>query len=240
MTRKSPYYFTTSPLPCPYLPARAERKVVTEISGMKNAEKFYSDMAASNYRRSHNIIYTPTCTGCSECKSVRIVVDGFAPDRTMRKIIKTNTDLIVTRVKNVATKEQYGLFTRYQETRHTGGDMALMSFEDYRSMVEISPIETFLYEFRDANGHLIGVTLIDRLNDGFSGNYQFFEPSMDKRSLGTFAILWVIEELKRQNLPYFYLGFWVKGAQTMKYKTRFKPLEVCGSNGWQPLENEGD
>lgn len=35
-----------------------------------------------------------------------------------------------------ATTEQYQLFQRYQKARHGDGDMAGMSFYDYRAMVE--------------------------------------------------------------------------------------------------------
>ena len=75
-----------------------------------------------------------------------------------------------------ATAEQFQLFQRYQQARHGDGDMATMSFYDYRAMVEDTPIETFVIEFRDADDRLVGACLTDRLGDGLSAVYSFFAP----------------------------------------------------------------
>nr|WP_289846801.1 hypothetical protein [Acinetobacter baumannii] len=39
-------------------------------------------------------------------------------------------------------------------------------------------------------------------------------------------------------MPYVYLGYWVKGSDRMAYKTRYRPIEVLGPNGWAVLEDE--
>ena len=60
------------------------------------------------------------------------------------------------------------MFQRYQQARHGDGDMATMSFYDYRAMVEDTPIETLIAEFRDADDRLVGACLTDRLGDGLT------------------------------------------------------------------------
>ena len=75
--------------------------------------------------------------------------------------------------------------------------MATMSFYDFRAMVEDTPIETFMVEFRDPHDRLVGVCLTDRLADGLSAVYSFFGPELEKRSLGKYAILWLIERSAR-------------------------------------------
>jgi len=229
------FFFTTAPLPCPYISGRLERKIVTELNG-PDAEMLHEALSRAGFRRSHSIAYTPACPGCSACIPVRIVVNGFAPDRTMRRIAKANGDLIGSQVPARATAEHYRLFSRYQESRHGGGDMALMGFYDYRSMVEDSPIDTFLVEFRRPDGTIVGACLADRMSDGLSAVYSFFEPDMPKRSLGTFVVLWLVQEAERLGLPYIYLGYWIAESRKMSYKARFKPLEAFGPNGWRPLE----
>ena len=116
--------------------------------------------------------------------------------------------------------------------------MALMSFYDYRSMVEDSPIDTRLVEFRDKNENLIAVCLVDKMDDGISGVYSFFDPEQQDRSLGTFIILWMIDAAKELGLPYVYLGYWIAESRKMSYKRRFAPLEAFMGKGWHLLATE--
>jgi arginine-tRNA-protein transferase len=229
------FFFTTAPLPCPYITGRLERKIVTELSG-PDAEVLHEALSRAGFRRSHSIAYTPACPGCSACIPVRIVAGEFSPARTMRRILKRNTGLVASTVVARATAEQYRLFARYQESRHAGGDMALMGFYDYRSMVEDSPIDTFLVEFRTPTNELRAVVLTDRMSDGLSAVYSFFDPDHGDDSLGSFIILWLIDEALRQELPYVYLGYWIAESSKMSYKSRFAPLEAFGPGGWRRLE----
>jgi arginine-tRNA-protein transferase len=231
------FFFTTAPLPCPYIQGRLERKIVTELNG-PDAETLHEALSRAGFRRSHSIAYTPACPGCSACIPVRIAADQFRPDRTMRRIAKLNADLTVSTVPARATAEQYRLFARYQESRHAGGDMALMGFYDYRSMVEDSPIDTFMVEFRAKDGTLMGACLADRMSDGLSAVYSFFDPESAKRSLGTQVVLWLLDEARKRHLPYVYLGYWIAESRKMAYKTRFQPLEAFGPNGWSVLDPE--
>jgi arginine-tRNA-protein transferase len=166
---------------------------------------------------------------------IRIPVRTFQPDRTLRKIAKANQGLEGYRVPARATAEQFQLFQRYQQVRHGDGDMASMSFYDYRAMVEDTPIETFIIEFRDAQDRLLCACLGDKLGDGLSAVYSFFAPGLDKRSLGTFAVLWLIERARQLGLPYVYLGYWVPESRKMAYKARFKPSEVLVNGVWRVL-----
>ena len=134
-----------------------------------------------------------------------------------------------------ATAEQFQLFQRYQLVRHGDGDMASMSFYDYRAMVEDTPVETFIIEFRDDQDRLVSACLADQLGDGLSAVYSFFAPGMEKRSLGTHAVLWLIERARALGLPYVYLGYWVPESRKMAYKARFKPSEVLMSGTWRVL-----
>jgi arginyl-tRNA--protein-N-Asp/Glu arginylyltransferase len=229
------FFFTTAPLPCPYVSGRLERKIVTELNGT-DADTLHEALSRAGFRRSHSIAYTPACPGCNACIPVRIIADEFQPDRTMRKILRANGGLVAQTVPARATADQFRLFSRYQESRHSGGDMALMGFYDYRSMVEDSPIDTFIVEFRDAEANLVAACLSDRMSDGLSAVYSFFDPALSTRSLGTFMVLWLAQEARRLGLPYVYLGYWIAESRKMSYKTRYKPLESFGPDGWKRLD----
>ena len=105
----------------------------------------------------------------------------------------------------------------------------------YRAMIEDTPISTGILEFRDARDRLVGACLTDWLADGLSAVYSFFDTDEDKRSLGTFAVLWLIGRARSLGLPYVYLGYWVPESRKMAYKARFKPSEILMSGAWHRL-----
>jgi arginine-tRNA-protein transferase len=232
--RRPQFFYTTAPLPCPYVAGRIERKVVTEITG-PDADSLHDRLSRAGFRRSHNIAYAPVCPSCSACVPIRINTSLFQPDRGLRRVARANDLIEGFEVPARATAEQFGLFQRYQQTRHGDGDMASMSFYDYRAMVEDTPIETMMIEFRDPEDKLVGACLADRLGDGFSAVYSFFAPELAKRSLGSHAILWLVERAKAQNLPYVYLGYWVPESRKMAYKARFRPSEILAGGSWRLL-----
>ena len=233
--KRPQFFFTTAPLPCPYLPERLERKLVTELSG-PGAESLHEALARSGFRRSHSIAYAPACPGCKACVPVRVVVKEFKRRRTLARLWKQNQDLVAIKVPARATTEQYELFARYQQSRHAGSDMALMGFYEYSAMVEDSPIDTFMVEFRDRSGALAAVCLTDRTSDGLSAVYSFFDTSGARDGLGNFVVLWLIEQARKVSLPYVYLGYWISDGAKMAYKARFQPLETLGSAGWEKLD----
>lgn len=228
------FFFATAPLPCPYMPDRVERRVVTELFG-RDAAGLHDQLSLAGFRRSHGIVYAPACPGCDACKAVRILAAEFDAGKSMKRIAKTNEDLRADVGQPVADQEQFQLFQRYQAARHTGGDMAKMDYLDYQALIEDTPVDTVLVKFRAPGGRLAGAMLTDRLSDGLSAVYSFFDPSQPKRGLGTYMILWLISQAQRVNLPYVYLGFWIEGCGKMSYKARFQPLEVHTSVGWVPF-----
>jgi leucyl-tRNA---protein transferase len=230
--KRPQFFYTTAPLPCPYLSGRTERKVVTEITG-PDAEAMHDRLSRAGFRRSHNIAYAPVCPGCNACVPIRIPVGRFAIDRSLRRVLKANANLIGRETPPRATAEQYQLFQRYQNARHHDGDMATMSFYDYRAMVEDTPIETSVIEFRDERERLVAACLTDRLGDGLSAVYSFFDPLLERRSPGTFMILWLIEQARAVGLPHVYLGYWVQKSRKMAYKARFKPSEILVGGVWR-------
>jgi arginine-tRNA-protein transferase len=234
--RRPNFFYTTAPLPCPYVPGRTERKVVTELSGV-SAESLHDRLSRGGFRRSHNIAYAPVCPHCNACVPIRIRAKDFVPNRTQKRIARLNADLTAAEVPPRATAEQFQLFQRYQQARHGEGDMASMSFYDYRAMVEDTPIDTCIVEFRDPEGRLLGACLTDRLGDGLSAVYSFFSPDADERSLGTQAILCLIERVTLLGLPHVYLGYWVQESRKMAYKSKFRPSEVLRNGQWRPLED---
>ena len=227
-------FFLTAPSPCPYLPGRMERKVFTKLD-LVDGPGLNDTLTHAGFRRSQSILYRPACERCSACKSARIVAGEFKPSRTQRRIMNRNADLLRMARPSEATPEQFALLSRYLDARHGEGDMAGMDFFDFAGMVEDGAQRTEMVEYRDAQGVLVAAVLIDRLADGFSLVYSFFDPDLDRRSLGAFMILDHVARANEEALPYAYLGYWVHGSAKMDYKARYKPLEILDASGWRRL-----
>ena len=228
------YFYRTGPMSCPYLPGRVERNLFTEIKG-PNAQELHDRLAGAGFRRSQGIVYRPACPGCRACVPVRVEVRGYRHSRSSRRVMRANADLLIREGRPNATVEQHALFARYQRHRHSGSEMAAMSMADYRAMVEESTIDTQMVEFRSRQGCLVACCLVDRLADGLSAVYSFYAPDEERRGLGNFVVLWLIERAQREDLSYVYLGYWIAACDKMSYKARFRPLQALGATGWAPL-----
>lgn len=238
-----PRFFVTTPAPCPYLPGRQERKVFTELSG-PHATELNDALGRIGFRRSQGVAYRPSCAGCTACVSVRVVTQAFSPNATQRKLLRRNDDLEVTACRPWATDEQFQLLRRYLGARHPGGGMAGMDEDDYADMVEHSPVNSLILEYRTRpvngeRGRLVGACLTDRQADGLSMIYSFYDPDHAERSgLGTYIILDHMRLAAERGLPYVYLGYWVAGSDRMQYKVRFRPLERLTRSGWERISDE--
>jgi len=232
-------FFMTAVAPCPYLPDRLERKVFANLPFSDGAH-VNDELTHAGFRRSQNIAYRPACDSCDACVSVRLPVSEFRFSRSQRRVIARNHDLKRSLVEPQATTEQFSLLKRYLTQRHFGGGMADMSWSDYLSMVEDTAVRTHIIEYRLASaeggpGPLVAVTLTDLLSDGLSMVYSFYDPELERRSLGVFAILDHVIQAATVGLPYVYLGYWVKGSPKMDYKASFRPLEALLAIGWTRL-----
>ncbi len=235
-----PRFFVTAPAPCPYIPGRQERKVFTEIKG-SNATAMTEALSRIGFRRSQNVVYRPSCDGCSACVSVRVAAAEFVPSTSQKRLLKRHADLEVTACEPWSTEEQFDIMQRYLRARHPEGGMAAMDAYDFADMVEQTPVDTVVIEYREPAvdgrpGRLVGACLTDKQSDGLSMVYSFFTPDradgIKRPSLGTFIILDHIVRARRAGLPYVYLGYWIEGCEQMDYKTRFAPVERLTARGW--------
>ncbi|WP_224814589.1 arginyltransferase [Hasllibacter sp. MH4015] len=239
----APQFYVTAPQACPYLDGRRERKLFTALQG-DQAETLNNSLSKQGFRRSQNVLYRPSCTDCAACLSARIRVADFAPTRSHRRVARRNARLTRAPRSAWATEEQYNLFRTYLDARHADGGMADMDVFEFAAMIEETPVRTRVIEYRDPDrigpdtdeeGPLAAVCLTDILDDGLSLVYSFFEPALQKSSLGTYLILDHVTLAQEAGLPYVYLGYWVPGSSKMGYKASFPALEVYVGGQWQSL-----
>ena len=208
---------------CSYLAERLSCNIVADPIATDN--HLYTQLAGFGFRRSGETIYRPHCVGCVACRSLRIPAALFQANRIQRRIWERNQDLQLRIIPAAFYREHFELFARYIKLRHAGGGMDPATPDSYWSFINSGWCNTVLYELR-LQRDLIAVAVVDKLGDGLSAVYTFFDPDQAPRSLGTYAILLEIVEAQRSGLKWVYLGYWVDNCAKMSYKRNFKPHQI--------------
>lgn len=223
-------FFATPQHECNYLP---ERQAVTLFADphAQLDNHTYSILAEYGFRRSGRHIYRPSCPACNACIPVRIPVDEFSPNRSQRRNRTLNRDLVVRQMPAGFVEEHHRLYLKYMNNRHPGGGMEDPAPEKYMEFLTCDWAETRFVEFRLGEA-LLAVAVVDEMDQGLSAVYTFFDPHYQQRALGTYAVLWEIEECRRLGLPWLYLGYWIEECPKMQYKSRFRPLDRFDEGHW--------
>ncbi len=225
--------YTTYPHSCSYL--EDQEATTLFVDPRQSVDKtLYSKLSVLGFRRSGNHIYRPHCSHCDACIPARIPVADFAPSRGQRRILRRNDDLMVAACEDIRDDEAFDLYHRYICLRHADGDMYPPDREQYEAFLNGVWDCTRYYRFYD-KGRLVALAVVDELEDGLSAIYTFFEPGENRRSLGSFAILWQVEKARELGLDYVYLGYWIRDCRKMAYKSDYRPLELYVNSRWTTL-----
>lgn len=224
-------FYATPEHDCSYLENRLATTLFVDPKARIDLD-LYTRLTHLGFRRSGGHYYRPRCNQCNACISVRVPVQRFQPTRSQLRAWKRNQDLVVISRPAEFDPEHYALYERYINERHQDGDMFPPTHEQYRNFLLDARAETRLIEFRSETGDLLALSVTDRTHDGLSAIYTFFHPDHTQRSLGVFAVLHQIEQARQLDLPYLYLGYWIRGCRKMSYKTQYRPLEVLMRDRW--------
>ncbi len=229
-------FFATPAHDCSYLPDRMATTMFVDPRAQVD-RRLYSQLTALGFRRSGSHYYRPHCENCNACVPVRIPVADFKPDRNQRRVLAKNQDLTCRMVRASFTERYYQLYEYYIEQRHADGDMFPPSREQFTSFLVEGATDSWFVEIL-CEDRLIGLAAVDQLEDGMSAIYTVFNPDYEQRSLGTFAILWQIEEAQRRGLSHLYLGYWIADCKKMNYKNRFRPIEALTDGQWRTMVSD--
>jgi leucyl-tRNA---protein transferase len=212
---------------CPYRPGRVATSRAMLASQM--SPEVYHRFMDANFRRSGRLIYQPVCVGCRMCQAIRLRVDAFRPNKSMRRCLTRNADMTVGIESPAPTQEKYQLYLKYQTQWHESH-----TDTDWNAFVEFlydSPVRTIEFVYRDRQGVLQAVGICDVSADSLSSVYFYFNPEAQQRGLGTLGVLKEVEYARSLGIAYYYLGYWVADCKAMRYKANFQPSELLQTDG---------
>jgi arginine-tRNA-protein transferase len=195
----------------------------------------YMTRLNAGWRRFGPIMFRHQCPSCQSCRSLRVPIDAFRLSESQRRVWRRNAadvDIRVGTPEGDDTKLE--LFRRFH---HHGAEKKGWPADAGHnlSLFTVNPFRTEEWNYY-VGETLVGVGYVDALPQGLSAIYFFHDPREQKRSLGTFNILSMIDAARRRHLPYVYLGYYVEGCRSLEYKARFRPNEVLGEHGdWVPF-----
>jgi len=210
---------------CSYIPGNNTRMNYKYVH--RANQKFVTAVIHRGWRRFGKYFFHPICEGCNECKSIRIDVKNFKLSKSQKKAIKRNKETKIIVQKPTLTQAHLALYNKYhyQKSQKDGWSHKRISQREY--------YENFVdgaYEFGKEvlyiqDGNLVGVDLIDILDDGISAIYYYYDLDHSRLSLGVYSLLYQIDLAKKLDLDWIYLGYWVDGCKAFAYKESFSPQE---------------
>ncbi len=225
-------FYATTPYSCGYIADRIAQSLIAAPHHLINAGT-YSSLIQLGFRRSGKFIYRPHCEKCNACIPVRLPVEIFKPSRSQARAFKKHEALSVSILPLEYHERHYQLYIDYQAARHDSTESD--TTDQYRNFLVQSNIESILIEFKQGDT-LKMVSVVDIVQDGISAVYTFYDTTDKSCSYGTFNVLWLAQWCHSLQLPYLYLGYWIKESQKMAYKQNFQPQQALINEEWQLLE----
>jgi arginine-tRNA-protein transferase len=224
--------YETPPGPCGYLPGQTWRFLHELVATLTPAE--YEERLRQGWRRFGHLLFRPTCADCTACRSLRVDVSRFRPNRSQRRNIKLNGGVVELSIGrptvSLVTLDLYDRYHAYQTAAKGWPDHGPKDGSNFRESFTTNPfpVEEWRYSI---HGQLVGVGFVDRVPSGLSAVSFFYDPAERHRGLGTWNVLKVIERARELGLSHVYLGYHVAGAASLEYKANFRPAETLDTDG---------
>jgi arginine-tRNA-protein transferase len=216
------------PHACTYLEgqrASLEVRVMVDVTAAET-----DTLLERGWRRFGPIYFRPACSACSECVSLRVLVDRFAPSKSQRRAARACSGLRRIVGAPQIDDARLDLYERWHASREEarGWDANPQTRERYAlefGFHHPCAREAAFYDDA-AGGRLVGVGLFDETPRALSAAFFFHDPDYARRSLGTANVLALLADARAGGRPHVYLGFRVTGCASLRYKAAFGPHEL--------------
>lgn len=224
--------WTEPPRRCDYGRDHVRRCEYLRVAALERDE--YMAYLLSGWRRFGHTLFRHSCSGRNACRSLRVDVARFTPDRSQRRARKANEGAVELRIGTPAvTSEKIALLDRFHADRSQTKGWPLYEphdAEEYTRSFVSSPFPTQEWCYF-LDGVLVAVGYVDDLTGGLSAIYFAHDPRHRDRSLGTWNVLCLLDRASALGLPYVYLGYVAEGCPSLQYKARFRPNQKLDPDG---------
>lgn len=211
---------------CSYLDNKEQKTHYKIIHACSSA--YVHELVERGYRRFGKMFFKPICLDCNECQSIKIDVENYVFSKSEKRVLKKAKEVEAYIQTPVLTKEHLDLFELYHLHMKDKKDWKYeKTTPDHYYNSFVAGHEDFGYEILYYHEKkLIGVDLIDILEDGISSIYFYYDPDYAHLSLGKYSLLKQIAHAKEINKKWIYLGYYVEGCSSLNYKADYKPYKT--------------
>ena len=223
------------PTNCPYLPEETARLPMRLPSRPLSRQEFAERLDAGD-RRQGIVLYRPSCPNCQACEAIRLDVESFEPNKSQRRVLRRGKERFrIERGAPVVDALHVALYNRHKLGRSLLGDGDPIDASSYHAFLVESCTDSFEMRYY-VGDDLVGVAVVDQASDALSAVYTYFDPDFERDSPGTYSVLEQVELCRALGLRYLYLGLYVQGCSTMRYKTTFFPHQRRLQGTWHSFE----
>jgi arginyl-tRNA--protein-N-Asp/Glu arginylyltransferase len=212
--------------PCSYLPGETASLEYRVFAGMSSED--YAQRLARGWRRHGAHFFRPQCPACRQCRSLRVRIADFQPTRSQRRTLSKNSDITVIIGPPEATAAHVVLYNSWHRdmSQRRGWSPQETDIEDYENSFLIGcwPFAREMCYYN--SGKLVGVGLVDVVDDALSSVYFYHDPAWRPAAPGVFSVLQEIEYCRATGRAYNYLGYWIAACPSMTYKCQYRPHEI--------------
>ncbi len=228
-----------APHECVYLPHQIA-KLSYVYPRMPISETQMDLQLAKGQRRSGPFLYWMNCQSCKACEPTRVLVDEFRWTTSMRRVLKRAAAHVRCEFGPAQLDTQHvDLYNLHRLQRGLGDEGSIAGIMEYREFL-IESCCTTMEQRYFIDDNMIGATIVDVGRESMSAVYTFFDPAQSRFSIGTYAVLKLIEHATKQKMRYVYLGLYVAQNAHLKYKARFAPQERLIQGRWIRFEEPSE
>jgi leucyl-tRNA---protein transferase len=212
--------------PCSYIPGQMAR--MTYRLAYRLSESRYEQLLSRGWRRFGRTLFRPTCSACSACRSLRVILPQFAASKSQRRCVNSVKDVTLTIQKPSISNEHISLYNRYHLDMHHRRQWPFREInrdQYFESFMEGGFSFSREFQYRH-EGKLIGLGLVDVTPNVMSSIYFFHDPEWRDSALGTYSVLKEIEDGQVNNRQWLYMGYYIRDCGSMNYKNKYRPYEL--------------
>ena len=167
---------------------------------------------------------------------LRIRLANLELSKSLRRVLRRNSDLDVRIQPIEITDETHDLFERHKRRFKSGAPNSLYDFLSQDAAND--PTKGLEVDIRRER-QLLAASFLDEGETSISSIYGIFDPAETSRSLGILTMLKEIEYAIENGKTFYYHGYAYEGESFYDYKKRFTALERFDWEGnWEEFATE--